>query len=231
MFTEVSKLLTGLHVERTGGAPSGWIIGRWYIAHIIIANTGGADLSTITIWCRSKFIEPARAKNSVPVKIFTSYSITTRHIRSIIETPAQAKIIDAIIERGSGAYLIWGVPGAGKTMISYLLAMRTGKVIWDNFNYDRDAGMPHSSITSIDECDQILNTIIGEDKKISDRAKETRQKTIWNGMLDGAKFKGYTLMLTMNTDPAKYDEIDPALLRRGRINQRFQMFDPIQHDE
>lgn len=232
IFSEVSKRLTGLHVERVGGAPAGWIIGRWYVAHATIGQKSDGDNSTIIIWCADSFLKFAQANRKAPVKIFTSYSTVTRYINPMKEMPAQAKIIDAIVARGDGAYLIWGEPGAGKTMVSYLLAMRTGKVIWDGYNYDRDAHMGFGgSIIPIDECDQILDTIIGEERKLSELAKESRQKMVWTRTLDGTRTKGYILLLTMNTDPAKYDAADSALLRRGRITQRFQMFEPIPVDD
>jgi SpoVK/Ycf46/Vps4 family AAA+-type ATPase len=138
-------------------------------------------------------------------------------------------ILRAVNKMRSGVFLIWGPPGTGKTMIGWILAQKLDAYIIRSADLCKGAYSVSGGLACVEEVDQLLDTILKNETPQGKRDIIT--KNIWSETLDTVSHLSNTIiLLTMNSDPEKYDRIDPALLRRGRVTARIHMTKVISED-
>jgi SpoVK/Ycf46/Vps4 family AAA+-type ATPase len=160
----------------------------------------------------------------------------------LVSTPQQLRIIKEITKyymdetnkSRSCVCLLYGANGSGKSTIPFLLANKINCSICKTFNptepgddictlYNTiEPTKDNPLIIMIDEIDIIINDIhyhnIKQHKSIPIKMKD---KITWNGFFDDinrGEYK-YTIWILTTNKPFEYfDSLDPAYMRKGRIN-------------
>ncbi len=227
IFESLDKKLKGLHTnKKADGTPTGLIIGRWYIAY---RSTAGDERDKVDIICMSSFIDSCERKDVNLARINYRINGTSWTVNKISRAPTkeQARVMDEITAHAgkfvNGVYIIWGPSGTGKSSIVDMLAVEFKLSVMLGFDMTKSEYFSTCGrITVINECDDVLDEVIGVNK--SGKKEELVPKAKWNNLLDFVNSAHSTiLILTTNVNPAKYDAVDPSLLRRARIRARFHM--------
>ena len=167
-------------------------------------------------------------------------------------TAAQQMVIDEIKQgykksiNNTFVAFIHGDPGVGKSTIGYLLAKEYESSYCDEWNPldegDRLIGLINTDnpeyekplIIALDEVDKLIEKL-DTFKPYKDLAREIDTKVSWDRFFDKVnmgRYQNIIILLTSNTAPLDKNKegkliIDPALIRKGRVNQKFEMKDKI----
>lgn len=172
---------------------------------------------------------------------FESYYRSYKFIMDDIEPRAgQVRTVDEISrvfrERRRCVAYVHGETGSGKSKVAQFLAAKLNGSICRKFN-PTDPGdgirslfayaMPEESsplIIVLEEFDIILNDVIhGRIKRHKSVPIEVYDKSTLNNFfddIDNGELPNVIIVLTSNVPPTYYDNIDPSLLRAGRVDLR-----------
>jgi hypothetical protein len=195
--------------------------------------------------------EPQKSKVQVFIRngqyksfYYTPIKLDVSHINPI---GAQGPIVDSIVniykKQSRAAVFIYGVTLAGKSSIGYLVAKALkGSYCHtfnptepgDNFsnliceiNGHKDEDNPH--IIVLEEANEILEAIHNKTvRRHNEISTQIKDKSSWCGWLDDMIFyKNIILILTSNESKENIDKMDPAYLRKGRIDETFSMMEQL----
>jgi hypothetical protein len=158
----------------------------------------------------------------------------------------QQEIIDDMLKTvsgkasRSGTFFLYGDPGTGKSLLTLLLAKQLGAYYcdtWKPTDPGDDLSKVYSTISPedskplvlvLEECDKlIVNVIEGKIKPHIYIPIPMMDKSDWNSMLDKVTDLGFypnlILILTSNVTLDTIHELDPSMLRAGRIDKAYHM--------
>jgi hypothetical protein len=168
------------------------------------------------------------------------YSRVLLNITSMNPTKEQAKIIKSIsavfAKKKQCTVFIEGPPCTGKSSIGYLVAKELSGSFCNTFNPTEPGDTINMAITSmhewvIDEDKPIIISIDEIDvllKKINENTVIINQKIptsvtdkqSWSKFMDDLQFyKNLIFIMTSNTSKTDIDNLDPALIRPGRVDE------------
>lgn len=148
-----------------------------------------------------------------------------------------ARVYDAM---GRATVFIDGVTNAGKSTIGFLVAKELRGTYCHTFNptapgdhltnLTMEAGFEDGPLVVVlEEVDQMLKCI--HERKVQQNPKTptlVHDKSTWSSFLDDMVFyKKVILIMTSNTPKHYLDTMDPAYLRKGRLQASFHMANPI----
>jgi len=176
------------------------------------------------------------------------YSRLLLNLKNLEPLLCQEPIVDEIItnykRKEQLVVFIDGIPCSGKSSIGYLVAKQIGASFCHTFNPTvpgdnfhnlisqiRDNGNTDQSpiVVVLEEVDILLHNIhnnkVVENPKISTSVKD---KSSWCSFLDDMFiYQNIVLIMTSNKSKNDIDTLDPAYLRKGRVNLYFTMNTPI----
>ena len=218
-----------------------------YFARLVAEETRTADIpskvETKTVKTIRKYNRSGSFKNFyyVPLKI---------DVTSIQPIGSQASIVNNIIDlfqtKQRTAVFIYGVTGAGKSTIGYLVAKALDADYCNTFK-PTDAGDNFPNLLNEIQNRSSYNTpLVIMMEEVNIMIKAIHEKTIvkhreypipisdkadWTNMFDDLVFhKHIILIMTSNESKEAIDSLDTAYLRKGRIDACFSMLEPIQID-
>lgn len=162
----------------------------------------------------------------------------------------QQEIIDDMLKTvsgkasRSGTFFLYGDPGTGKSLLTLLLAKQLGAYYcdtWKPTDPGDDLSKVYSTISPedskplvlvLEECDKLIaNVIEGKIKPHIYIPIPMMDKSDWNSMLDKVTDLGFypnlILILTSNVALNTINELDPSMLRAGRIDKAYHMLNSI----
>ena len=178
---------------------------------------------------------------------YRSLSLDVSHIAPMGD---QKEVVDSIVklykEKGRAAVFIHGVTLAGKSSVGYLVAKAIKGSFCHTFN-PTEPGDQFSSMVSeitgrdeetplvvtLEEANEMIRAV--HTKKVlqvPDIPTPVRDKGTWINMLDDLIFyTNIVLILTSNESKEAMDELDPAYLRKCRINASYAMLNKLPLDD
>lgn len=140
----------------------------------------------------------------------------------------------------SGTFFLYGEPGTGKSLLTLLLAKQIGAYYCDSWKPTEpgdNLSKVYSTISPednkqlvlvLEECDKIIvNVLNGNIKPHIYIPISMCDKSDWNSMLDKVTDLGFypnlILILTSNVSIETIHELDPSILRNGRIDKAYHM--------
>lgn len=189
------------------------------------------------------------------VAYFTSRYIYCPHVPTTKQSEILRSIVDAYSTRRvkSLTSILHGVPGAGKSTIASLLTCIFDGLLISNWKlhdysitktsfeslYSKNK-VSHTSpmILLIDEVDEILSHIIENTNSREIAIKEKKDAILtnklvksdwcnWLDRVDSGVYPFVLIIMTTNVPIEKFDEVDKAYLRNGRVHLRFNMSDTL----
>lgn len=161
-------------------------------------------------------------------------------------TPTQVNLYEKCIKyynkHNSAVVFVEGPIGTGKTCFAYLLANELKASFVDSFNPTETSDTfdnlytaaqhsdVHPLVILLDEVDVLLRNIMNEIPSHKHCLTQIRNKTHWNAFLDKIQMGCYpNVILIMCSNITRRDidqQMDPSLLRDGRVNLHFRMESP-----
>ena len=250
------------------GNPIGLIINKAWIPRYIIWVYGDDYERTMSIFCTESVKERLiSASNSVKIQKNISYSVEEEKINNEIKyytrggnyeyffytsrkviidkeyTQEQRVISNSITEnfkrKGFLTCFIYGKPGSGKTMLSYLLAKSLSACFCDSFNptepgeslanlYSKIAPTNDEPlIILLDEVDNIIQNVY--ENRILKHKKypiQISDKPSWNlffDKIDMGLYPNLIVILCSNRTKRELDNLDVSYLRKGRLHVTFEL--------
>ena len=175
---------------------------------------------------------------------YTSITLDVSHINPI---GAQGAIVDDIVniynKKGRASVFIYGVTLAGKSSIGYLVAKALKGQYCHTFN-PTEPGDNFSNMLSeikgrdeeekplvivMEEANELIEAVHNKTiKRHIEVSTQVKDKSSWCGFLDDMIFyKHIILILTSNESKENIDKMDPAYLRKGRIDETYSMMDQL----
>ena len=175
------------------------------------------------------------------------YTPLTMDVSAIVPLGEQAPVVAETVRiynaKGRAVVFIHGVTGAGKSSVGYLVAKEIGANYTNTFR-PTDPGDSFGNLLSElrtrDEADTPLVIVLEEANLMIhavhegtiERHRETpvpiSDKTSWVGFLDNLIFyRNIVVILTSNESKDALDALDPAYLRKGRVDTTFSMMTPL----
>jgi hypothetical protein len=175
------------------------------------------------------------------------YTPITLDVSHITPIGAQVDVLEDILKiyrkKDRVTSFIYGVSLAGKSSIGYLVAKALNGTYCHSFNPTE----PGDSFTNLigeingrvdderpfiivlEEADQIIKAVHdGSIKQHVEVSTQIKCKMSWCGFLDDMIFyKNIVLILTSNESKSNIDKLDPAYLRKGRIDSTYSMMEPL----
>ena len=164
---------------------------------------------------------------------YHSIKLDLSHIKPIGK---QEEIINSITniynKKGRASVFINGISGAGKSTIGYLLAKQLNGFFCHTFN-PTDPGDYLSNLIAdmqlddepiiivIEEIDVLLTKINKGIDKNNEIPICVHNKSTWNTFMDDMIFYKIIFIFTSNTKKEIIDQMDPAYLRKGRIDEYY----------
>lgn len=171
---------------------------------------------------------------------YNSMKLDLSHIKPIGK---QEEIIESIMniynKKGRASIFINGVSGAGKSTIGYLLAKQLNGIYCHSFNptdpgdylstliSDIQLDEPIPIIIVIEEIDILLKKIHIGIQNNNEMPIPVYNKCTWNTFMDDLIFYKILFVFTSNTSKENIDKMDPAYLRKGRIDEYYYMNEAI----
>uniref|UniRef100_A0A6C0ETG6 ATPase AAA-type core domain-containing protein n=1 Tax=viral metagenome TaxID=1070528 RepID=A0A6C0ETG6_9ZZZZ len=147
-------------------------------------------------------------------------------------------ITDIYNKKGRASIFINGVSGAGKSTVGYLLAKKLNGMYCHTFN-PTDPGDQLANviidlrqddepiIIVIEEVDIIIKNIHKGIIKNTEIPISVHNKSTWCSFMDDMVFYKIIMIFTSNTSRNEIDKMDPSYLRKGRIDEYFNMDTPF----
>lgn len=175
---------------------------------------------------------------------YTSITLDVSHINPIGD---QGPIVDQIIsiynKKSRASVFIHGVTLAGKSSIGYLVAKALKGNYCHTFN-PTEPGDNFSNMLSeingrneeekpliivIEEANELIAAVhLKTVKRHIEVPTQIKDKSSWCGFLDDMIFyKNIVLILTSNESKEHIDKMDPAYLRKGRIDETYSMMEQL----
>ena len=172
------------------------------------------------------------------------------NLKNLEPLPSQQIIVDGMLnlfrKKGKVTAFIEGVPGSGKSFIGYLLAKEIGGSFCHSFN-PTDPGNTFSQLINrirdydsidndnipiiivLEEIDVLIDKIHNQKLVLNNTISTSVQdKSSWSTFLDDMfLYQNIILILTTNKTKQDIDKIDPAYLRKGRVDQFYKMDESI----
>jgi hypothetical protein len=175
------------------------------------------------------------------------YNHINLNLGAIYPIGQQAHVVDGICDIYNkykrATIFIHGVSCAGKSSIGYLLAKKYSGRFCHSFNPTDAGNMIDYVINAMnsDKDDDSPNIIVLEEVDVIIKGIHTNSipvnkdvptlvynKSTWSSFLDDMIFyNNVILILTSNESKESIDSLDPAYLRKGRINASFTMDTPL----
>jgi len=179
------------------------------------------------------------------------YSSITLDVSHINPIGAQGPIVDEILKiynkKNRASAFIYGVTLAGKSSIGYLVA----KALKGNYCHTFNPTEPGDSFSNmlseingrneeetplvivIEEANELIEAVHNKTvKRHIEVSTQIKDKSSWCGFLDDMIFyKNIVLILTSNESKENIDKLDPAYLRKGRIDETFSMMEQLPINE
>lgn len=262
----IQKKITRATIITSSGKRQGYSIGRWYILEL--SNTGYEEGLVAKIIGTKKSVEMLmNDEKEIPLKKDgdvinqpkqqTSLTIIENagqkwradfykrkiKMNKLTPRPEQKEIITEILDQykknNSTVTMIYGPPGSGKSMLSYLLAdelkanyintftpWEPGHFMAELYSYV-DPSEEKPLVISFDEFDITLKKIHAG---IPNEGKEYRasitSKSTWNHFLDEINRGMYPyiiIVLTSNISPHEIKSMDPSYIRPGRVDSIYEL--------
>jgi hypothetical protein len=236
--------------------PHGYFIGWKYFGYIQIRdNETNIVIWTKERYYKELIEDKVEVKKYVPIITSNKIQVYIRkgtyknfyyqyikvnlsHIEPIGE---QKYIIDSITEiyntKQRANIFIQGVSGAGKSTIGYLVAKKLNGLYCHTFNPTEpgdflsnlmvDMNTDQPIVIVIEEIDILLKKIHIGIEKNNEIPIMVHNKTTWNNFLDDMFLYNILFIFTSNTSKKDTDHLDPAYLRKGRIDEYYCMNEPL----
>jgi len=177
---------------------------------------------------------------------YRSLKLNVSHIQPIgAQIPVVKNIIELYRTNGRATVFLHGVSCAGKSSIGFLVAKEVKGNFCHTFNPTdpgntfsgmvqdtRDNGDDAPLVVVLEEVDVILRSIHGNTLPLNPKIPTpVRDKGSWSTLLDDMIFyKNVIFILTSNESKEKLDALDPAYLRKGRVDATYEMLDVLPLD-
>lgn len=174
---------------------------------------------------------------------YTSIKLDLSHINPVgQQIDIVSSITDIYNKKGRASIFINGVTGAGKSTVGYLLAKKLNGMYCHTFN-PTDPGDQLSNviidlrqddepiIIVIEEVDVLIKNIHKGIIKNTEVPISVHNKTTWSSFMDDMVFYKIIIIFTSNISKNEIDKLDPAYLRKGRIDEYFNMDTPFNINE
>jgi hypothetical protein len=185
---------------------------------------------------------PEKESNSLSVHVRRGsyksfyYHTVRMDVSHLVPKDDQTRVVDAIsefyYEKSKGCVFLYGVSGAGKTTIGYLVAKKLNCAFCRSFN-PSDPGDELSILMCdihtplvlvIEEADVLINNLhANRITKHREVPMSVYNKPTWNTFLDDICFYPILLILTSNTSMDDINKLDESYLRKGRVDINFRM--------
>jgi hypothetical protein len=178
---------------------------------------------------------------------YRSLSLDVSHIDPIgDQKEVVAGIVKLYKEKGRASVFIHGVTLAGKSSVGYLVAKAIKGRFCHTFNPTEPGDQFSSMISEITDRDEEIPLVITLEEanemiravhtkttlQVPDMPTPVRDKTTWVNMMDDLIFyKNVVLILTSNESKVAIDRLDPAYLRKGRIDASYAMLNKLPLDD
>jgi hypothetical protein len=178
---------------------------------------------------------------------YRSVKLDVSHIQPI---GAQIPIVNNIVElyrtKGRATVFLHGVSCAGKSSVGYLVAKEIKGDFCHTFNPTdpgntfsamvqdtRERGDDTPLVVVLEEVDVILRAIHANTIPLNPKVPTSvRDKGSWSTLLDDMIFyKNVICILTSNESKKKLDALDPAYLRKGRVDASYEMLKVLPLDK
>ena len=170
---------------------------------------------------------------------YTSIKLDLSHINPVgQQIDIVSSITDIYNKKGRASIFIHGVTGAGKSTVGYLLAKKLNGIYCHTFN-PTDPGDQLSNviidlqqdtepiIIVIEEVDVLIKNIHKGIIKNTEVPISVYNKSTWSSFMDDMIFYKIIIIFTSNTSKNDIDKMDTAYLRKGRIDECFNMDTPF----
>lgn len=174
---------------------------------------------------------------------YVRYKVRKMNIVKYRFTPLQVDLYKRCIEHynrhNATVVFLEGPVGMGKTCFAYLLANELNSAFVDAFNPTEPSdtfdnlysSAEHSAsrplVVLLDEVDVLLQSVFDGVPLHKNCLTQVRNKTQWNTLLDKVQMGCYpNVIIVMCSNKSREDidkQMDPSLLRNGRINLLFRM--------
>lgn len=185
---------------------------------------------------------------------FTTRYIHCPNIPTTNQAKILRKIVNAYSTRNvkSLTSILHGIPGAGKSTVASLLACMfdgmlisnwkfndasKNKITFENMYACNKVSNTNPLIVLIDEVDELLNHIIENTKNritsVEDKVGVVTNKLLksdwcnWLDRVDAGIYPFVLIIMTTNEPLNKFDDVDKAYLRKGRIHLKFNITETL----
>ena len=174
---------------------------------------------------------------------YRSVKLDVSHIQPIgAQIPIVKNIIDLYLTNGRATVFLHGVSCAGKSSVGYLVAKEVKGNFCHTFNPTdpgnafsamvqdtRENGDDAPLVVVLEEVDVILRAIHGNKVSLNPKVPTSvTNKGSWSTLLDDMIFyKNIIFILTSNESKEKLDALDPAYLRKGRVDATYEMLEEL----
>jgi len=207
----------------------------------LTADTDAPKITDVSVPTEKKSIIKVFLRNG-PYRSFW-YTPITMDVTDILPLGEQAPVVAETVRmyqaKGRAVVFIHGVTGAGKSSVGYLVAKEIGANYTNTFrptDPGDNFGNLLSELRNRDEADTPLVIVLEEANLMIhaihegtiERHRETpvpiSDKTSWVGFFDNLIFyRNIVVILTSNESKDALDALDPAYLRKGRVDATFSM--------
>jgi hypothetical protein len=200
------------------------------------------QISTVKVETACSSVEVFMQKGSFKNLYYAKMKLQLDHLKPL---PSQKDVLEGILQvyhaLGRATIFLYGVTGAGKSSVGYLVAKELHGKYCHTFNpcepgnqlctllSDSDSDATSPLVVVLEEADGLIRRISKEEVHLNNEVPtQVHNKSTWTSFLDDMfLYKNVILIMTSNTSKDAIDAMDPSYLRAGRVHASYCMNEPV----